>query len=117
MQPGGVIRTFAARAKRDKQLVWQTARVRQVNLQVYGADKVWKQFNRERLPVVCCSVERLMCRQGLQGACRGKTVHATVSDRSACCPLDWVNREFKADRPNQLWVSGFTNVSTWQGWL
>jgi transposase InsO family protein len=33
------------------------------------------------------------------------------------CPLDRVNRQFKAERPNQLWVSDFTYVSTWQGWL
>jgi len=107
----------SARAKRDEQLVWQIERVWQANLQVYGADKVWKQLNREGVSVARCSVERLMRRQGLQGARRGKTVRTTVSDRSACCPLDRVNRQFKADRPNQLWVSDFTYVSTWQGWL
>ena len=58
-----------------------------------------------------------MRRLGLQGARRGKTVRTTVPDRSAPCPLDRVNRQFKADRPNQLWVSDFTYVSTWQGWL
>jgi len=52
---------------------------------------------------------------GLAG--RGKVVRTTVSDSKALCPLDRVNRQFKADRPNQLWVSGFTYVSTWQGWL
>ena len=58
-----------------------------------------------------------MRRLGLQGVRRGKTVRTTVHDRSTPCPLDRVNRQFKADRPNQLWVSDFTYVSTWQGWL
>src|SRR5439155_15589981 len=64
-----------------------------------------------------CTVERLMRRLGLQGVRRGKVVRTTVSDSSAPCPLDRVNRQFKAERPNQLWVSDFTYVSTWQGWL
>lgn len=62
-------------------------------------------------------MERLKRRLGLQGARRGKTVRTTVPDRSAPCPLDRVNRQFKSDRPNQHWVSDFTYVSTWQGWL
>lgn len=58
-----------------------------------------------------------MRRMGIQGARRGKSVRTTVPDTTAPCPLDHVNRQFKADRPNQLWVSDFTYVSTWQGWL
>ena len=107
----------SARAKRDEMLVPHIERVWEANLQVYGADKVWKQMNREAVPVARCTVERLMRRLGLQGARRGKTVRTTVPDRSVPCPLDRVNRQFKADRPNQLWVSDFTYVSTWQGWL
>lgn len=86
-------------------------------MQVYGADKVWKQMNREGIAVARCTVERLMRRLGLQGTRRGKVIRTTVSDSSAPRPLDRVNRQFKADRPNQLWVSDFTYVSTWQGWL
>ena len=92
-------------------------RVWQANMQVYGADKVWRQLNREGHPVARCTVERLMKRQGLQGVRRGKIVRTTIPDTSAPCPLDKVNRQFRADRPNQLWVSDFTYVSTWQGWL
>jgi transposase InsO family protein len=92
-------------------------RVWHANMQVYGAEKVWKQMNREDVAVARCTVERLMRRLGLQGARRGKTVRTTVPDRALPCPLDRVNRRFKADRPNQLWVSDFTHVSTWQGWL
>lgn len=86
-------------------------------MQVYGADKVWKQMNREGIAVARCTVERLMRRLGLQGTRRGKVIRTTVSDSAASRPLDRVNRHFRADRPNQLWVSDFTYVSTWQGWL
>ena len=86
-------------------------------MRVYGADKVWRQLHREEQAVARCTVERLMRRLGIQGARRGKSMRTTVPDTSAPCPLDHVNRQFKADRPNQLWVSDFTYVSTWQGWL
>ena len=95
----------------------QIQRVWERNMRVYGADKVWRQLHREQQEVARCTVERLMRRLGIQGARRGKTVRTTVSDTTAPCPLDHVNRQFKADRPNQLWVSDFTYVSTWQGWL
>ena len=64
-----------------------------------------------------CTVERLMGILGLEGVRRGKVVRTTVPDTAADRPLDRVNRQFKADRPNQLWVSDFTYVSTWQGWF
>ena len=86
-------------------------------MQVYGADKVWKQMGREGIAVARCTVERLMKQQGLRGVIRGKRVRTTIPDVSAPRPLDRVNRQFKAGRPNQLWVSDFTYVSTWQGWL
>jgi putative transposase len=105
------------RVRRDEVLMSEVERVWQSNLQVYGADKVWRQLNREGIVVARCTVERLMRRQGLRGVVRGKVVRTTVSDSKAPCPLDRVNRQFKADRPNQLWVSDFTYVSTWQGWL
>jgi putative transposase len=106
-----------ARARRDESLIPQIERVWQVNLQVYGADKVWKEMNREGVEVARCTVERLMRRLGLRGVVRGKVVRTTVPDPKTPCPLDRVNRQFKAERPNQLWVSDFTYVSTWQGWL
>jgi putative transposase len=105
------------RAKRDEKLMPHIERVWEANLQVYGAVKVWKQMNREGIAVARCTVERLMRDLGLQGARRGKTVRTTVPDASVPCPLDRVNRQFRADRPNQLWVSDYTYVSTWQGWL
>jgi putative transposase len=86
-------------------------------MRVYGADKVWKQMNRERIAVARCTVERLMKQLGLRGVMRGKRVRTTIADAAAARPVDRVNRQFRADRPNQLWVSDFTYVSTWHGWL
>ncbi len=106
-----------ARAQRDAVLEAEIDRVWQANMGVYGARKLWRQLGREGIVVARCTVERLMRRLGLQGARRGKTVRTTVPDQSAPCPLDHVNRNFQAARPNQLWVSDFTYVSTWQGWL
>jgi len=74
-------------------------------------------MNREGIAVARCTVERLMRQQGLCGVRRGKVIRTTTPDTSAPCPLDRVNRQFNAQRPNQLWVSDFTYVSTWQGWL
>ena len=71
-------------------------------MQVYGADKVWHQMNRESVQVARCTVERLMKGLRLQGVRRGKVVRTTVCDKALPCPLDRVNRLFKADRPNQL---------------
>ena len=105
------------RAQRDDRLLPQIERVWQANLQVYGADKVWHQLNREGINIARCTVERLMKRLGLAGARRGKVVRTTIPGKAVPCPLDRVNRQFRADRPNQLWVSDFTYVSTWQGWL
>ena len=107
----------SARVRRDEVLVPQIERVWQANLQVYGADKVWHQLGREGVTVARCTVERLMRQQGLRGVRRGKGVRTTISDGKTVCPLDRVNRQFRAERPNQLWVSDFTYVSTWQGWL
>jgi len=107
----------SARALRDDLLVPHIERVWRANLQVYGVDKVWRQLQREGHTVARCTVERLMRLLGLRGVIRGRVQRTTYSDPKAQCPLDKVNRQFKADRPNQLWVSDFTYVSTWQGWL
>lgn len=106
-----------ARAQRDAVLMPQIERVWQANLQVYGADKVWKQLNREGIGVARCTVERLMRTLGLEGVRRGKVVKTTIPTPALPCPRDRVNRQFSAERPNQLWVSDFTYVSTWQGWV
>jgi transposase InsO family protein len=106
-----------AHEQRDMMLMPHIQRVWHANLQVYGADKIWRQMQREGFTVALCTVERLMKRLKLQGARRGKIVRTTMPDPAAACPRDKVNRQFKARRPNELWVSDFTYVSTWQGWL
>ena len=106
---------ISARAKRDAVLCPEIERVWWENFQVYGARKVWLQLGREAVAVARCTVERLMNQMGLAGTVRGKAVKTTVSDRASPCPLDRVNRQFRAPRPNVLWVSDFTYVSTWQG--
>jgi putative transposase len=108
---------YPPRLQRDAALRPEIERVFKGNLSVYGADKVWRQLKREHIAVARCTVERLMRRLGLRGAMRGKGVRTTVPDAKAPCPLDRVNRQFRADRPNQLWVSDFTYVSTWQGFV
>ncbi|MFD2447150.1 IS3 family transposase [Vogesella fluminis] len=105
------------RALRDDMLRVEIERVWQVNQQVYGADKVWRQLRREHIAVARCTVERLMRQLGLRGVSRGKAVRTTRPDPAAACPQDRVNRQFVAERPNQLWVSDFTYVSTWQGFV
>ena len=100
------------RAKRDAELREEIQRVFEENLCVYGVRKVWHQLRREGVPVARCTVARLMHDMGLAGVIRGKPVRTTVSDKAAPCPLDRVNRQFRAPAPNVLWVSDFTYVST-----
>jgi putative transposase len=107
----------SARAQRDETVGQQIRQVWDENFQVYGVRKVWRQLLREGMTVARCTVERLMRRHGLRGVIRGKPVKTTVSDKATPCPLDRVNRQFRADRPNALWVSDFTYVSTWQGFV
>ena len=108
---------LSARARRDMALKPEIARVFAENFEVYGVRKVWRQLQRESFDVARCTVERLMRGMGLQGVVRGKPVRTTISDKAAPCPLDHVNRQFHAPRPNALWVSDFTYVSTWTGFV
>ena len=108
---------LSARAKRDAALKPEIARVFAENFAVYGARKVWRQLQREGQEAARCTVERLMRAMGLEGVIRGKPVRTTISDKAAPCPLDHVHRQFRAPRPNALWVSDFTYVSTWTGFV
>ena len=108
---------LSARAKRDLALKPEIERVFAENFEVYGARKVWRQMMREGFDVARCTVERLMQGMGLQGVIRGKPVRTTIQDKAAPCPLDHVNRIFYAPAPNRLWLSDFTYVSTWSGFV
>ena len=105
-----------ARSRRDAELSLAIRRVWEENLQVHGVRKVWRQLRREGLDVARCTVARLMRRMGLKAATRGKVVRTTISDKAASCPLDRVNRQFQAPRPNALWVADFTYGAPRPGW-
>ncbi|EFU7365081.1 TPA: IS3 family transposase, partial [Escherichia coli] len=106
----------SARAQHDDWLKREIQRVYDENHQVYGVRKVWRQLLREGIRVARCTVARLMAVMGLAGVLRGKKVRTTIS-RKAVAAGDRVNRQFVAERPDQLWVADFTYVSTWQGFV
>jgi putative transposase len=107
-----------ARTRRDAELKPQIQRVWRENFCAYGAHKTWKQLNREKIRVARCTVQRLMRQLGLCGVKRGKAFKiTTVSEDGAPRPADLVERQFVAERPNQLWVADFTYVATWRGFV
>ncbi|OYQ22168.1 IS3 family transposase [Elstera cyanobacteriorum] len=105
------------RARRDEALQPEIRRVFEENWRVYGVRKVWRQLGREGFDVARCTVARLMKGMGIQGIIRGKPHRTTIPDKKAPCPLDKVNRQFRAPAPNRLWVSDFTYVATWKGFV
>ena len=105
------------RQRRDATLLPEIQRVHAENFGVYGARKVWLQLGRENIEAARCTVERLMRPAELQGVVRGRSCRTTVADDHAERPLDHVNRQFVATRPNQLWVADFTYVATWVGFV
>lgn len=108
---------LSARARRDMALEPEIVRVFKANFEVYGVKKIWHQMVRERFGIARCTVARLMRGMGLAGVIRGKSIKTTVQNKAVPCPLDHVNRNFKAPAPNVLWVSDFTYVSTWAGFV
>ena len=105
------------RAKRDEALRPEIQRVFDANWQVYGERKVWRQLRREGVDVARCTVARLMKSMGIQGIIRRKPQKTTIPDKKLPCPLDQVNRQFRVPAPNMLWVSDFTYVATWKGFV
>jgi len=104
-----------ARVKRDAELEVEVRRVWEENFRVYGARKIWRQLNREHIPVAKCTTERLMKKLGIRGVVRGKGYKTTIPDLLAERPMDLVERIFIAAGPNQLWVADITYVATWRG--
>ena len=98
-----------ARAKRDREFQEEIRRVRKENFDVYGVRKVWRQLRREGSNVARCTVARLMREMGLQGAVRGRRFKTTKPDSSGARPMDLVEHDFNATRPNELWVSDLTS--------
>jgi len=106
-----------ARVRRDAALRAEIRRVFDENFRVYGVRKMWRQLQREGSDVARCTVARLMRGMGLKGVVRGQPLKTTFSDKTADYPFDKVQRQFKAPRPNALWVSDFTYVATWVGFV
>ena len=108
----------SARAQRDDELRVIILRIWNENHQVYGPRKVWRQMGREGLREARCRVRRLMRAMGIAGAVRGRAwITTTQSSPAADRPRDLVDRNFTATRPNQLWVSDFTYIATWRGFV
>ena len=107
----------SARTQRDAGLRPQIQRVWDEHFQVYGPRKVWRQLRREQVHVARCTVERLMKSLGLRGAVRGRAWTTTTRSEAVDHRPDLVARNFNAARPNQLWVSDFTYVATWRGFV
>jgi len=105
------------RLQRDAELCGSIRRVCEQNFRAYGARKVWRQLQRERIPVARCTVERLMRQEGLRGVVRGRRARTTIASDLFEKPLDRVQRRFVALRPDQLWVADFTFVATWSGFV
>ena len=105
------------RAKRDAELRPEMKHVCNDNKSVYGARKLWRAMRRDGFDLARCTVERLMRDIGIEGLRRGKKIKTTWPDKALPCPLDWVNRQFRATMLRQLWVSDFTYFSTWQGFV
>uniref|UniRef100_A4WY88 Integrase catalytic domain-containing protein n=1 Tax=Cereibacter sphaeroides (strain ATCC 17025 / ATH 2.4.3) TaxID=349102 RepID=A4WY88_CERS5 len=105
------------RAGRDEELQPEIRRVFDENWRVYGVRKIWRQLRREGFDVARCTVARLMKSMDIQGIIRGKPHRTTIPDKKQPCPLGKVNRQFRVSAPNMLWVSDFTYVATWKGFV
>ncbi len=110
-------RPRSARSRRDEILKVEITRVHAENFGVYGAPKIWAQLNREGIRVARCTVERLMRELGLTGAVRGRPKRTTIPADTVERPRDLVDRHFKAEAPNRLWVADLTYVRTWSGFV
>jgi putative transposase len=108
-------RQASARAVRDEQLIAEIRRVWTSNFEVYGAEKVWLELNRQGIAVARCTVARLMRMAGLQGARRGRRIRTTIPGKDGQRAGDLLNRDFTAPAPDRRWVADFTYVAAWSG--
>jgi putative transposase len=110
-------RRIPKRLQRDAELRGSIRRIWEENFRAYGARKVWRQLQREHIPVARCTVERLMRQEGFRGVVRGRRTRTTMANDLFKKPLDRVQRRFVASRPDELWVADFTFVATWAGFV
>lgn len=104
-------------AKLDAELRPEIKRALGANQFVYGARKLWHAIEREVHDLACCKVERLLRDIGLEGVRRGKKIKTPWLDKAKLCPQDFLKRYFRVTMPKQLWVSDFSYVLTWQGFV
>lgn len=83
----------------------------------YGVPRIHLDLREEGVWVGRKRVARLMQAAGLQGVSRRKHTRTTIRRPGARPAPDLVNRNFVADRPDQLWVADITYVHTWAGFL
>lgn len=107
----------SARFQRDQDTLARIKRIHDTSMGTYGAHRIYKQLRREGQQAARCTVERLMREHGIEGVARGRKRKTTIPDKAAARPADLVNRQFTADRPDQLWVADITYVDTWEGWV
>ncbi len=100
------------RARQDAYLDRVIRSIWEANFKAYGIRKVWHALRREGMTVARCTVARRMRALGLRGATRGKAPRTTRPAAPAACPPDQVHRQFRAERPNALWVADITYVAT-----
>jgi putative transposase len=106
----------SARTLRDRYLLGEIRRVHEYSFGIYGQFKIWDELNDEGIAVARCTVERLMRRHGIAGVSNGPTCRTTVPGASPVAAADLVRRDFTATRPDEIWLSDFTYIRTWQGW-
>jgi putative transposase len=106
----------SARALRDAAMMQVLMALWVLNRKVYGAHKLWKAAVRAGHDVGRDQVARLMREMGIEGVSRRrKKVFTTIADPDATRAPDLVNRQFRADRPDALWVTDLTYVPTRSG--
>lgn len=106
----------SARAVSDERLLAKIEEVHADAYHAYGSRRVWKELLRRGETVARCTVERLMRENGIQGAKRrGRPWRTTTPDPEGARRPDLVDRDFTAERPDELWVADFTYLRTWQG--
>jgi putative transposase len=84
---------------------------------LYGRRKMTAHLRRSGLEVSAGSVHRAMTSVGLAGVRRGRPARTTIPAPGADRSPDLLNRDFTAAAPNRIWVTDFTYVRSWAGFV
>ena len=110
-------RPESPRRRSDNALSAWIAQLHRTSRGTYGAPRVHAELCADGTRVGKKRVARLMRELGIEGAYRRKYRRITTADEHAAAAPDLVRRDFRATRPDQLWVADIAYVRTWQGWL